>query len=123
MFRRNGVDVDPVRLEDGAAAVKSRARVNDAAAVERVRDLAYAAKKARRCELAEFDWRRNPSRDTLAAARAAQQARNEAEAELREACLNDEQLIVSAAVCTHECGDAACRSLSVGSAHRGRRNV
>jgi hypothetical protein len=63
---------------------------------QRVKDLAVAAKKARRrCELAEWDWRRDPGVDTLAAARAAQEVRSTAEAELREACLNDEDLIAA----------------------------
>jgi hypothetical protein len=57
---------------------------------QRVKDLAVAIKARRACELAEWDWRRNPGGDTLAAARAAQQARYKAEAELREACLHDE---------------------------------
>jgi hypothetical protein len=94
LFRRGGVDVDAVRLEDRVAALKSRAKINDAAHIQLVKDLALAAKKARRaCELAEWDWRHNPCGDTLAASRAAQGVRGAAEAELREACLNDEQLV------------------------------
>ncbi len=94
LLRRRGVDVDPQRLEDRVAAEKSQAKINNANDVQRVKDLAIAAKKARRaCELAEFDWRRKPNADTLAAAMAAQKVRSAAEAELREICLNDEQLI------------------------------
>jgi hypothetical protein len=93
-FRRYGIEFDPERLDDRVAALQSRQKINDAAAVQRVEDLAIAARKVRRsCELAEWDWRRNPNADTLAAARAAQAARSAAEAELREACLNDEQLV------------------------------
>jgi hypothetical protein len=94
LFRRHGVDVDPVRLEDRVAALESRAKANDAAHIQLVKDFALAAKKARRaCELAEWDWRHNPCGDTLVAARTAQAARSAAEAELREICLNDEQLV------------------------------
>jgi hypothetical protein len=93
LFRRHGIDVDPVRLEDRAAAEKSRTKINDSAAVEGVRALASAAKRARRnCELAEFHWRHNPCGGTLAAARAAQQARTAAENVLREQLLDDQDL-------------------------------
>jgi hypothetical protein len=93
LFRRYGIDVDPVRLEDRVAALKSRAKINDAAGVEHVRSLAIAVKKARReTELCEFDWRLNPNSDTLHAARAAQQARTAAENELREQLLGDQDL-------------------------------
>lgn len=94
LLRRRGIDVDPVRLEDRVAVLKSRQKDNDAAHIQLVKDLALATKKARRaCELAEWDWRESPNADTLAAARAAQGARSAAETELREACLNDEQLV------------------------------
>jgi hypothetical protein len=93
LFRRHGIDVDPVRLEDRAAALKSRAKINDAAGVEHVRRLAIAVKKARReAELCEFDWRVDPNSDTLHAARAAQQARTAAENELRDQLLGDQDL-------------------------------
>jgi hypothetical protein len=93
LFRRHGVDVDPARLEDRAAAVRSRRKIDDAAGVEHVRRLAIAVRKARReVELCEFDWRLNPNSDTLHAARAAQQARTAAENELREQLLGDQDL-------------------------------
>jgi hypothetical protein len=94
LLRRRGLDVDPLRLDEGAAALRSRAKAEDAAHLEQVEAAAFAAKKARRaCELAEWWWRRSPNSETLAKARAAQQARSAAETELRELLLNDEQLI------------------------------
>jgi hypothetical protein len=82
-----------VRLEDGVAALKSRQKIRDAAGVEHVRSLAIVVKRARReVELCEFDWRLNPSSDTLHAARAAQQARTAAENALREQLLGDQDL-------------------------------
>jgi hypothetical protein len=93
LFRRHGIDVDPVRLEDRVLAEKERRKFDDAARVEHVRSLAIAVKKARReTELCEFDWRLNPNSDTLHAARAAQQARTAAEKELREQLLGDQSL-------------------------------
>ena len=74
--------------------MESRAKINGDDHIQQVEAVAIAAKKARRaCELAEWDWRRNPNADTLAAVRAAQEARNHAVAELREICLHDEDLI------------------------------
>lgn len=74
--------------------MKSRQKVDNDAHIEHVKSLAIAAKKARRaCELAEFDWRQKPNADTLAATMAAQKVWSTAEAELREICLHDEQLI------------------------------
>jgi hypothetical protein len=94
LFRRHGIEVDPERLEDRVNALKSRAKVEDKASQAELESIAIAAKKARRtAELAEFDWRQKPNADTLAAARAAQAARNEAADALRELCLQDEQLI------------------------------
>jgi hypothetical protein len=82
-----------VRLEDRVAADKSREKADRIDAERHVATLAGTLKRARReCELAEFQWRRNPSADNLTAARAAQHARNAAEVELRELCLNDERL-------------------------------
>jgi hypothetical protein len=93
LFRRHGVDIDPVRLEDRVLAKEERRKFDDAVIVEHVRRLAIAVKKARReAELCEFDWRLNPNRDTLHAARAAQQARTAAEKELREQLLGDQDL-------------------------------
>jgi hypothetical protein len=93
LFRRHGIDVDPERLEDRAASMRSRRKIDDAAGVEHVRSLAIAVKKARReTELCEFDWRLNPNSDTLHAARAAQQARAAAERKLREQLLGDQDL-------------------------------
>jgi hypothetical protein len=93
LFRRHGVDVDPGRLEDRAAADRSRAKINNTTVVERVRSLGVAVKKARRkAELCEFDWRLNPNSDTLLAARAAQQARRAIENALREQLLGDQHL-------------------------------
>jgi hypothetical protein len=93
LFRRRGIDVDPVRLEDRVLAEEERRKFDDAASVEHVRSLAIAVKKARReAELCEFDWRLNPNSDTLHAARAAQQARTAAELELREQLLGDQSL-------------------------------
>jgi hypothetical protein len=83
-----------MRLEDRVAALRSRQKVDNDAHIEHVKSLAFVAKKARRaCELAEWDWRQKPNADTLAAAMAAQHVRSAAEAELREICLHDEQLI------------------------------
>jgi hypothetical protein len=93
LLRRRGIDVDPGRLEDHVAAQKSREKINNAARVQRVKDLAVAVRKARReTELCEFDWRLNPNSDTLHAARAAQQARTAAENELRDQLLGDQGL-------------------------------
>lgn len=93
LLRRRGIDIDPERLEDRVAAQKSRKKIDNAAGVEHVRSLAITVKKARReVELCEFDWRYNPCNETLAAARQAQQARTEAENELREQLLGDQDL-------------------------------
>jgi CHAD domain-containing protein len=93
LLRRRGIDVDPERLEDRVAAVRSRKEIDDAVDIEHVRSLATAVKRARRhCELAEMDWRWNPCNETLQAARQAQQARTAAENELREQLLGDQDL-------------------------------
>jgi hypothetical protein len=93
LFRRHGIDVDPVQLEDRAAAVRSLRKTDDNAGVEHVRSLAIAVKKARReAELCEFDWRLDPNSDTLHAARAAQQTRTATENELRDQLLGDRSL-------------------------------
>jgi hypothetical protein len=85
LLRQRGIIADPWRSEEGAAALRSRQKVEEAAHFEQVEAVAIAATKARRaCELAEFDRRRNPNADTLAAAMAAQKVRNAADAELRE---------------------------------------
>jgi hypothetical protein len=93
LFRRRGIDVDPVRLEDRVLAEQERRKFDDAAGIQQVRSLAIAVMKARReAELCEFDWRLNPNSDTLHAARAAQQARTAAENELRDQLLGDQDL-------------------------------
>ena len=73
LFRRQGVEVNPVRLEDRVAAHRSREKANRNEAERHVAMLAGTLKRARReCELAEFQWRRKPSADNLTTARAAQ---------------------------------------------------
>jgi hypothetical protein len=94
IFRGRGHDFDVERLEDQLAAKKSRAKVNSDAVIQRAKDLAVAARKARRaCELDEADWRRNPSSDNLSRARNAQEVRQAAEEALRAICLDDQELI------------------------------
>jgi hypothetical protein len=86
--------LDPVRLEETVAAQRSRQKVDFAEYRSQVADLAVAAKKARRaCELAESWWRQHPSADSLAEAKAGQQARSAAVEALREFLLHDAQLI------------------------------
>ena len=94
--RRYGIDVDPERLEDRAAALRSRQRSTMTLTYSGFRLPHLPPKKARRnCELAEMDWRMNPNADTLAAALAAQQVRNTADRDLRELCVNDEETIAA----------------------------
>jgi hypothetical protein len=94
LFRSRGINVDPERLELESGLAAGHAKRDFDAYPDQVETVAIAAKKARRqCELAEGHWRRNPGADTLAEAMAAQRHRNDAEAELRELLLHDEQLI------------------------------
>jgi nicotinic acid mononucleotide adenylyltransferase len=94
LLRRRGVDLDPVRLEETVAAERSREKRDFAEYRDRVEMLALASRRSRRAaEVAEWAWRRNPNSDTLAEAKAAQQACKAAVEALREICLDDEQMI------------------------------
>jgi hypothetical protein len=96
LLRSRGVRVDPDRLEDRLAAERSREKADFDQYRDRVETLALASKKARRaCELAEWAWRQRPNSDTLAEAKAAQQARNASDEALREELLHDESLIAA----------------------------
>jgi hypothetical protein len=97
LLRHRGIRIDADRLEDRVVAERSRQKADFDAYRDEVERTASAAKNARRaCELAEWSWRQKPNSNTLADARRAQQARNAAEADLREICLNDEPLIADA---------------------------
>jgi hypothetical protein len=95
LLRRRGIDLDPQRLEETAAAERDRAKREFSEYRDRVGDLALAAKRTRRAaELAEWAWRRNPGfGGTLAEAKRAKQARRAADEALREELLFDEALI------------------------------
>jgi hypothetical protein len=56
-MRRLGVETSAERLEDQSAAIKSRQRLDNEADLEHVRNLAIAAKRARRgLEVATAMW-------------------------------------------------------------------
>jgi hypothetical protein len=94
LLRRRGVDLNPDRLEETAAAERSRAKREFSEYRDRVENMALAAKCTRRAaELAEWAWRRNPGSDTLVEAKEAQAARKAAREALAEELLFDEDLI------------------------------
>jgi hypothetical protein len=93
-FHSRGIAVDAERLEDRVLAERDRSKYDRDQLLDSVRTQASMVKRARKaCELAEWAWRENPSSDNLAAAMAAQKARNAAEAELLERCQNDRGLM------------------------------
>jgi hypothetical protein len=90
---RLGSSVDPLRLEEGLAAAKSRQKADLRDHVASVRSLASTVQKARRAtEVAEGVWRMNPSRANLSHAQAAQRSRKAAEDTLLEAVLYDREV-------------------------------
>ena len=95
VLRALGLDLgDPQRSEDLLAASRSREREDRQDAARQVAQLAAGLQKARRREfLATADWRANPSSANLAELEACIRTRSLLESDLREACLNDEDLI------------------------------
>lgn len=93
LLRQVGHRVNPDRLDDAAAATRSRARVDRQELFERLEVLALSAKRAAsKVELEHWAWRRRECPETLAALEAAQRARTVARDALMEACCFDEEL-------------------------------
>jgi protein subunit release factor B len=94
LLRPRGIEVDPYRLEEQAAADRSRRKLDEKQDLDEVRAKATMVKRARReTELAEFRWRRQPNSQTLQEAQSAQRARTAVEAELLEALSFDKSLM------------------------------
>jgi hypothetical protein len=93
-LNRRGLQTTAERLEDQSAALRDRRRLDEKANVERVRDLAIAAKKAQRAQaVAHGLWAMSPTSANLQALAEATADRSEAMAELREALANDDDLV------------------------------
>jgi hypothetical protein len=96
-LRARGINTSADRLEDRAAALHDRRRLDEKADVERVRDLALTVKKARRAlEVAQTMWQLSSTQANLRAVTEAMAARREAEKILREELLNDDELVSAA---------------------------
>jgi hypothetical protein len=93
-LRQCGVATTAERLEETTAALRDRRRRDERADVERVRDLAIAAKKSRRAvDVATALWRMSATSANRQALTDEYAARSEAMAELREALANDDDLV------------------------------
>jgi hypothetical protein len=96
-LRQCGVATTAERLEETTAALRDRRRLDEKADVERVRDLAIAAKKARRAvEVATALWRMSATSANRQALTEAYVDRASAIAELREELCNDDDLVSAA---------------------------
>jgi hypothetical protein len=93
-LRQRGVATTAERLEETTAALRDRRRLDEKADLERVRDLAIAAKKARRAvEVATALWRMSATSANRQDLTEAYADRASAMAELREALANDDDLV------------------------------
>jgi hypothetical protein len=96
-MRHPGVATSAERLEDRAAALRSRRKADEKADIAHVKDLAIGAKRARRAlEVAQGMWQLSPTPANRQAVTDAYAARSEAMAELREALANDDDLVARA---------------------------
>lgn len=88
-----GVPADAQRLEERSAAIKSRQRIDTKAAVEHLKDLAIAVKRARRAQaVAHGVWAMSPTSSNRQALNEAHEAYRQATEMLREECLQDQNL-------------------------------
>ena len=90
---RQGIDVDPLRLEERHAAERARERREFDEFRCELESLAAVVKRSRRqCEVEEYAYRARPNQDSLQRAQAAQLARKRAEDQLLEATMQDREL-------------------------------
>jgi hypothetical protein len=96
-LRQRGVATSAERLEDQSAALRDRRRLDEKADIDNVRNLAIAAKRARRgLEVATTIWQLSPTSSNRQALAQATAARREAMATLREELCNDDDMVSAA---------------------------
>jgi hypothetical protein len=97
MMRRRGIELDPMRLQETAAAERSRQKVEHRDHIANVRAAASAAVKARRAlSLAQQVWIQSQTDANHASAVRASAALKAAQEHLNELCLNDGAAIAAA---------------------------
>jgi hypothetical protein len=81
-----GINLDPLRLAEGLAAVRERSKAEFADYNDHIRALVTIVRRCdRSVAIEEQAWRRSPSADNLARAQAAQRSRKATEDALLEA--------------------------------------
>jgi hypothetical protein len=92
-LRQRGVATTAERLEETAAALRDRRRLDAKADLEHLKDSAIVVKRARRAQaVAHSLWAMSPSSSNRQALAEATAARREATEMLREECLQDQNL-------------------------------
>jgi hypothetical protein len=93
LLRRRGIDLDPERLDETAAAQRDRNKREFGEYRDGLGQLAAVVKRSRRqCEVEEYAYRSRPSSENLRRAKDAQLGRKRAEDDLLEACMQDREL-------------------------------